>query len=445
MKLNRRELFKLSGAGALGTAFAFTPSFGAAQKPVQNIPKMLPDSNGNRVVIVGGGWAGVTAAKYIKKEHPKAEVVLIEKRKVFFSCPISNTWLADMVNLDFLIHDFQTPAAKYGYTFINATVVDIDRDKKRVYTNEGYVGYDYLVLAPGIRYNYSAWFGDDKEMARYCATHYPSAFIPGSEHIALKRKIENFEEGDFVLVVPPPPHRCPPAPYERAAMIAYMLKQNDVKGRVIILDPKDKIKPKGPGFMGAYEQLYLDMVDYVPNAKVKEIDPVNKVIKTTAGDFKFADANINPPHQAGDLVWKAGLIGKNKDGKPTGWAAVDPLTLQSKADPNIFLAGDVVAVKGFPKSGHMANSHSKNMLVKALVALMKGKDPKEAVKAPDNTCYSMVNGEPQEAIVVSVKYELDKKAGAPKKAGVKVINERSSALAKATFEWAKSFYRDMFS
>jgi NADPH-dependent 2,4-dienoyl-CoA reductase/sulfur reductase-like enzyme len=255
MSVSRRDLFKLAGVGALVSALPSKPSFAAAEK-VGKMGAMLPPPKGNRVVVCGGGWAGLTVAKYLKKEDPNIEVVLIEKRPNFFSCHISNEWLAGLVSLDFLSHDYYQPAAKYGYKFINATVLGIERDKKRVYTNKGYIEYDYLVLAPGIRYNYSAWFKDDKQMAEYARVHYPPAFIPGSEHLALKRKIWEFEEGDFVITVPPGAYRCPPAPYERAAIIAYVFKKNKVKGKVVILDPKGDIAPKGPGFRAAYEQLY---------------------------------------------------------------------------------------------------------------------------------------------------------------------------------------------
>jgi len=433
-KLNRRDVFKLAGIGAVLGTF---PGFSYAVKKTN---RLLPPFKGVRVVIVGGGWAGMTAAKYIKKEFgEKVDVVLIEKRKIFMSCPISNVWLGGLVELDFLMHDFHTPASKYRYTFINATVTDIDRIRRKVYTTEGYVDYDYLILAPGIRYNYEAWFGNDKEMARLCSIMFPSAFIPGSEHIALRKKIDNFEEGTFVLTVPPPPHRCPPAPYERAAMIAHVFKENGVEGKLIILDPKGEIKPKGEGFRMAFFELYGDIIEYVPNAEIKEVDPVKKVIKTTEGEFKFDDANINPPHQAGDLAWKAGLVNPK-----TGWCDVDPLTMQSKKDFRIFIAGDAASVKGFPKSGDMAHNHTKNMLVKALHAILKGKDPVDVVKAPTNTCYSMVNGEPQEAIVINVNYGIDKDKRSVVKVKANVQNDRSKHLAKATFEWARALYRDMF-
>ncbi len=437
--ITRRDLLKTAGVGALAIGISSQIAFSAAEKAIK-IEAILPPPKGNRVVICGGGWAGLTVAKYLKKENPSIDVVLIEKRPNFFSCPISNPWLADLVNLDFLSHDYNQPASKYGYRFINAPVIAIERDKRRVYTPHGYIEYNYLVLAPGIRYNYSAWFKDDKEMARYAQINYPPAFIPGSEHIALKRKIHEFEEGDFIITIPPGAYRCPPAPYERACMIAEVFKRNKVNGRVIILDPKEDIAPKGPGFRAAYEQVYLGIVEYVPKASIKEVDPVNKIVKTTAGDFKFADANLIPLHQAGELVWMADLIAKDKEGKPTGWADQDPLTFQAKVDPNVFLVGDVIGGVPYPKSGHMGNSQGK-IVAKIIASRIAGKEWK--LQLPDNTCYSMVNGSPQEAIVINVTYDYDDKEKkiVPKP---KTINERSDALAKATYEWARAIYRDMF-
>ena len=439
MNVSRRDLIKGVGIGALALASTSNLVFAAAETVVKK-EAMLPPPKGNRVVIAGGGWAGLTVAKYLKKENPNIDVVLIEKRPNFFSCPISNVWLAGLVDLDFLSHDYNQPASKYGYRFINTSILGIERDKKRVYTPYGYIEYNYLVLAPGIRYNYGAWFGDNKDMINYTKMNFPSAFIPGSEHIALKRKVWEFEEGDFIITVPPGAYRCPPAPYERAAAVAHVFKKNKVNGRVIILDPKDDIAPKGPGFRAAYEQLYLGIVEYVPKAQIKEVDPVKKVVKTTAGDFKFADANLNPPHQAGELVWMADLIAKDKDGKPTGWADQDPLTFQAKSDPHVFLVGDVIGGVPYPKSGHMANSQGK-IVAKIIAGRIQGKEVKPTL--PDNTCYSMVNGDPFEAIVINVTYEYDEKEKkiTPKP---KVINERSTDLGKATYEWARAIYRDMF-
>lgn len=435
-KISRRDLLKVTGLGiTVGTLQGVSLAYAAGTRS-----RILPPPKGKRVVIVGGGWAGVTAAKYLRKEEPGSEVILIEERKIFMSCPISNVWLAGLVDMEFLMHDFHTPASKYGYIFLNTRATGVDRDRRRVYTPEGYVEYDYLILAPGIEYNYEAWFGNDRKLSRICSTSFPSAFIPGAEHLALKRKVENFEEGTFILTVPPPPHRCPPAPYERAAMIAHVFKRNEVAGKLIILDPKEGIRPKGPGFMSAYEELYSGIVEYVPEAKIKEVDPVNRVVRTTAGDFRFDEANLNPPHRAAEIVRKAGLVNPK-----TGWCDVDPLTLQSKEDPRIFVAGDASSVKGFPKSGDMAHNHTQRMVVRALVALMRGRDPRSEVEAPTNTCYSMVNGDPKEAIVINVLYALDREKGAPVKKKVSVENTRSKQLARATFEWAKALYRDMFS
>ncbi|MCX8076696.1 MAG: NAD(P)/FAD-dependent oxidoreductase, partial [Aquificaceae bacterium] len=340
--VTRRDILKSAGAGTLALGLSSQPVFAAAEKAVK-MEALMPPPKGNRVVVCGGGWAGLTVAKYLRRENPNIQVVLIEQRPNFFSCPISNPWLADLVNLEFIQYDYIQPALKHGYTFMNDKVIAIERDKKRVYTTRGYIEYNYLVLTPGIRYNYAPWFGDNKELIRLTKMNYPPAYIPGSEHIALKRKINEFEEGDFVVTVPPGAYRCPPAPYERVCMIAEVFKRNKVKGRVILLEPKDDIAPKGPGFRAAYDQVYLGIVEVVTKASIKEIDPVKKVIKTTAGDFKFTDANIIPPQQAGELVWMADLIAKDKEGKPTGWADQDPLTFQAKADPHVFFAGDVIS------------------------------------------------------------------------------------------------------
>ncbi|MEN3034250.1 MAG: FAD/NAD(P)-binding oxidoreductase [Aquificaceae bacterium] len=441
--ISRRDLLLSFGAGGALLGASKT-SFAAAER-VGKMEALLPPARGNRVVVCGGGWAGLTAAKYLKKENQNIEVILIERNPSFFSCPISNPWLADLVSLDFLMHDYNQPASKYGYRFMNQPIVGIERDRKRVYTTQGYVDYNFLVIASGIRYNYTPWFGEDKELARQAKLNYPGAMIPGSEHLALKRKIKDFEEGEFVITVPPGLYRCPPAPYERACMIAEVFKRNKAKAKVIILDPKDDIAPKGPGFRAAFEQVYLGMIEYVPKATIREVDLANKVIKTTAGDFKFKDANLIPPQQANDLVWMADLIAKDKDGKPTGWADQDPLTFQAKADPNVFLVGDVISPAlgvTYPKSGHQANAQGK-IVAKFIAGRIAGKEPKPGSLMPDNTCYSMVNGSPQEAIVINVTYEYSEseKKITPKS---RTLNDRSEALAKSTYEWARAIYRDMF-
>ncbi|RMG29695.1 MAG: NAD(P)/FAD-dependent oxidoreductase, partial [Gammaproteobacteria bacterium] len=205
---SRREFLKLSGATAAAVAaggcgtVAGTVAAGGSKAPytskVFERAAELPRPKGPRVVVVGGGWSGLTIAKYLKKEDPKLDVVLIERRETFMSCPISNLWLADLVKLEFLMHSYLDAARNNGYLFFNAMVVDVDRTRRRVYTNAGYVDYEFLVLSPGIDYNYAAIGVKDPESEYALRQNYPAAFIPGSEHLSLKEKLLNFDGGIFL-------------------------------------------------------------------------------------------------------------------------------------------------------------------------------------------------------------------------------------------------------
>ena len=237
MTINRRQFL------AAGAALGASASIAAPSNPLPFLIQMqsdplLPKASGKRVVICGGGWGGVSAAKHLKKLDPTLDVVVLERNPVFFSCPMSNKWLVDVVDTQFLTFSYLDVAQKYGYQFIQTEVTGFERDRKRVITAQGWVDYDYLILGSGIRYNYEAWFGNDRKAADYTKAMFPAAYIPNAEHFKLKQSIQNFTGGDLVMTLPPPPHRCPPSPYERACLIADLFKQRKIKGKVIILDPK---------------------------------------------------------------------------------------------------------------------------------------------------------------------------------------------------------------
>jgi NADH dehydrogenase FAD-containing subunit len=447
MKFTRRQF--LATAGAIGA----TASASALAQPVSPLPflitvqgdALMPKPSGKRVVVCGGGWGGVTAAKHLKKNDPTLEVVLLERNPVFFSCPMSNKWLIEVVDTSYLTFSYLKVAQKYDYRFIQTEVVAFERDKKRVITAQGYVDYDYLIVGAGIRYNYESWFGNDRKAADYTRAHFPAAYIPNAEHFILKEGIQSFKGGDLVMTLPPPPHRCPPSPYERACLIASLFKQNKVKGRVIILDPKDSPKPITEGFQEAFATLYKDQITYVPKAVIKEVDPYNKNIKTTAGDFKFDHSILMAPHQAGDMAWKAGAIGRNAEGKLTGWAAVDPVFLNLKDDKDVYVIGDAVGVVSpqfsfYPKAGHVANAHGR-IVARYIADRVAGKAPQGAL--PDNLCFMMVNTAPREDVAVRFRYHLNAQ-------GV-IIQEqiddnlRREELVSEDFQWAGRMYEDMFS
>ena len=443
MSLNRRQF--LAAGAALGVT-------GALAQPSTPLPflinlqpdPLLPKAKGKRVVICGGGWGGVSAAKHLRQLDPTLDVVLLERNPVFFSCPMSNKWLVDVVDTQFLTFSYLPVAQKYGYTFIQTEVTAFERDKKRVITAQGWLDYDYLIVGAGIRYNYETWFGNDRKAAEYTRAMFPAAYIPNAEHFKLKQSIQNFKGGDLVMTLPPPPHRCPPSPYERACLIAGLFKQRKINGKVIILDPKPSPAPITGGFQEAFRELYKDQIVYVPKAVISEVDPFNKKIKTAAGDFSFDHSILMAPHQAGDMAWKAGVIGRNEDGKPTCWAGVDPFFLNLKDDPDTYVIGDSVGVvsplfRFYPKAGHVANAHAR-IVAHYIAERVKGREPKYAL--PDNLCFMMVNTEPREDIAVRFKYWVNDKGQIVQDQDDD--NLRRDELVSEDFAWAARMYEDMF-
>lgn len=442
-EVSRRSFLAAAG----GLALASTLPAQAQSLPILiggSTATLLPKGKARRVVICGGGWGGLTAAKQLRLLAPDLEVVLLERNSVFFSCPMSNKWLVDVVDTNYLTHDYLKVSEKYGYRFIQCEILEIERDRKRVVTALGALDYDWLVLSPGIRYNYEAWFGGERRLAEATRARFPGAYVPNAEHFRLKQAIHDFKGGDLVMTLPPPPQRCPPSPYERACLIASHFKKHKVKGRIVILDHKDAIRPIGYGFKQAFEELYKDIITYVPNAHVREVDPFGKRIRTAAGDFSFEHAILMAPHQAGDLAWKAGVIGKNPEGKPAGWAAVDPLFLTAKEDKDVYVIGDAVGFVSpqfafYPKAGHVANRHAR-IVARYIAERAAGREPKYVL--PDNLCYMMVSADPQLDIAVQFDYKVDDK-------GVIIQtqiddNERRPELVAEDFGWARNMYEDMF-
>ncbi|MEO5574310.1 MAG: FAD-dependent oxidoreductase, partial [Gammaproteobacteria bacterium] len=205
-KISRRDFLKVSGAGLASAGMAGLAGLpGAAEAKPKTIAAKkayLPKVKGPRVVVVGAGTAGLTIAKYLKKENSKFDVVLVEKRSSYTSCFTSNLWYADVINLEFLAHSFLDAAKNGGYTFFNATCTGIDRSARMVQTDQGEIAYEYLVLAPGIDYDYGRIGVKDADTEYRLRTEYPAGWIMGTEHVSIKRKVQNFKGGVFVQTVP---------------------------------------------------------------------------------------------------------------------------------------------------------------------------------------------------------------------------------------------------
>ncbi|MDR2324635.1 MAG: NAD(P)/FAD-dependent oxidoreductase [Acidovorax sp.] len=441
----RRRFLLTPPALALGAAAASVLPAQAAPSILTPASRILPrQGKGPRIVICGGGWGGMTAARYLRELIPNADVVLLERNPTFWSGPMSNKWLIDIVNTDFVNRDMLHPANKYGYTLLQTEVNGFERDQKLVRTAHGLIEYDFLILSGGIRNDYEAWFGNDQRAIEYTRTHFPNAYIPNQEMLSLKQKVKNFKGGTLVMTLPPPPHRCPPSPYERACLIAWHIKKNKIPGKVLILDPKPKIAPISMGYQQAFEELYPDIITHVPNARVQEVDPFNKRIKTAAGEFKFDDAILMPPHQAADMVWQADLIGKDPaTGKPTGWADMHNRLYHAKTDDRVYFVGDLMGAISpqfghYPKSAHVANYIGK-IVAKNIAQRVAGKEVTPLL--PDNLCYMMVNGDPQEEISVKFEYEVDAASGNVIQHQID-MDVRTSDLVKEDFAWINSKFSD---
>lgn len=364
---------------------------------------LLPPAQGRRAIVIGGGWGGLAAARRLREQAPDIEVVLVERNAVFHSLPLSNRWLADRVDGSLLQGDYRRASAQFGYTFLQAAVTAIDRDRRQVMTAQGVLDYDWLILAAGIREDHGAWFGDDARAAALTREQFGSAWQPG-EVAALKARLAGFSGGTLVMAVPPLPYRCPPAPYERACMIASLFRQRQLKARLVVLDPNPMMQVFARVFGGQYR----DIITYVPQARLKAVDPAGRTVQTDFETFRFDAAILMPPQQAGDLAWQAGLIARDTAGKATGWAGVDPTTYRSSADPRIFIVGDMIdrvstLFGHYPKTGEMA-LHQGRIAAAQIAAEHAGKPAEPAL--PASTCYVLTGTEPMEMARLETSYRL---------------------------------------
>jgi len=449
MAISRREALALSGLALASNAFAghsmdATPvknSKDTAQpKPKTDYKAPIPDTDKPRVVVVGGGWSGLSIAKNTKIFAPNAEVILVEQRHKFTSCPLSNLWLVDKIKLEYLTHDYLQAARNYNYTYFQATAIGLDRENQILDTSEGTIAYDYLVFAPGIDYDYSRWT-DDLAFENRLRKEYPAGFIPGSEHITLKNKVLNFKGGNFLMTVPAGNYRCLPAPYERACVIADYFKQKKLKAKVILLDENNTITIKEKGFQTAFDELYADYIEYVPGAPINKIDLDAKIVYTEFDEYEFADAAFYPHVRGAKILERVGLA---KDAKNKMEADINPLTYEANGAKNVFITGDARPM-GFSKSGNTANSEG--FIVAGNIAQRINKTKPMKWEPPTTTCFSAISIEPEKAIYIYTQYSYDKKTKAFDFAGTLSSEDWKKdgiTNGNSIYDWATALYHDMF-
>jgi NADH dehydrogenase FAD-containing subunit len=339
-----------------------------------------------QIVVVGAGYGGATAAKYLRMlSNNTAQVTLIEPNPEFISCPLSNLVVGGSQQLSALSVPYSGLAKNHGVKMVKDMVASIDRQKKTVQLASGQtVKYDKLVLSPGIGLMMDRVEG--LEAANKAGVTL-QAWKAGAETTALHKQIAEMRDGGvYALSIPLAPYRCPPGPYERVCQVASYLQKNKPKSKVLVFDANQDVTSKGKLFKEAWAKLYPGIIQYTPEHNVTAVDAKTRTIKFEVQEDVKADVlNILPPMRAGDLIIKAGLADAN-----ARWSNVNFLNFESAVAKDIHIIGDSIQVApAMPKSGHMANQHAK-VTAAAIIAELSGfaVNPQPVLT---NTCYSFVN------------------------------------------------------
>jgi sulfide dehydrogenase [flavocytochrome c] flavoprotein chain len=364
-KINtRRDVLKLAGAAA---AASMLPS-----------GKAFAQAAGN-VVVIGGGFGGATAARYLKKAG--VNVTLVEANTTFSTCPFSNTVLGGFGKMADITHSYDG-LKKAGVNVVTGTVTGIDPTAKRV-TVQGAsapIPYDRLLVSPGIDFKFGVLSGYDEAAAEKM----PHAWKAGPQTELLSRQLQAMPDGGtFIMAIPNNPFRCPPGPYERASLVAHYFKTNKPRSKILLLDAKETFS-KRPLFQAAWQELYPGMIEWVAfgqGGKVARVDPNTLTVYTDFGQHKGDVVNVIPPQRAGKVVDLAGLA--------TGdWCNVNQATFESRTVPGIHVIGDACVAGSMPKSGFSANNQAK-VAAAAIVAMLRNQPPPSPSLI--NVCYSLVN------------------------------------------------------
>jgi len=424
MSLSRRRFVKQFATLAVGAAATSTRSQAFA--------------DGGRVVVVGAGFGGATAAKYIRMWASDVQVTLVERNREFISCPLSNRVLAGQVELVDLTRGYGALSSKYGIDIVYDEVVAIDPDKHALTLASGdALLYDRLIVSPGVDLLFDEIPGLSDPAARERVLH---AWKAGQQTVALRRQLEQMPDGGvYALTIPKAPYRCPPGPYERACQVAWYFKTQKPKSKVLILDANDKVQSKEALFTKVWKEWYHGIIEYRPNSTLIDVDARTLTAKLEFEEIKADVLNVVPPQRAAKIAAETGLITANNK-----WVGVDFLTYESIARKNIHVLGDaILAAPAMPKSGHMANQHAK-VAAAAVIALLHGESPNPS-PIINNTCYSFVSDK-QVIHVASVhRYDPEKKTMvvAPGASGVSAApNELEGTYAES---WGKNIWADMLS
>ena len=424
MTMNRRDFGKLTGAAALTLGLGANSGvvFGAAR------PK---------VVVIGGGAGGATAARYIAKDsRGKIEVTLIEPTKRYYTCFFSNLYIGGFRKFESIGHSYDKLASKFGVNVVHDWAISVDRAGKSITLGSGAkVPYDILIVSPGINIKYDSVPGYSVSGSGV----FPHAWQSGTQAQFLKSRVTSMKQGGtFVMITPPNPYRCPPGPYERISMIAHHFKYHNPKAKIVILDPKEKFS-KMALFMDGWKRHYGDMIEWNRLSNLdglKRVDTETMTITTGLDSFKADAGCVIPAMTGGKIAKDAGLTNNN------GWAPIKPGSMQSKIDSNIYVIGDTSVASSMPKSGFSANSQAKSCAMAVRGALL-GSRTFPARYA--NTCWSFLAID--DGIKVGATYKAGKKKIIPTSKIISKVGESQELRQKTYaefFGWYNAITKDMF-
>jgi sulfide dehydrogenase [flavocytochrome c] flavoprotein chain len=425
--MQRRQFVQTMGAGS---------AFGAMGL-VSGCATMGTGGHGPKVVIVGAGYGGATAAKYIRMWSDQGiQVTLVDPNAAFISCPISNLVLSGVKTMADITTPYDNLVKRHGVRMVHDRVTTIDPEKRVVLLASGSeLPYDRLILSPGVDFMWETLPGMAKPGAQDSVLH---SWKAGPQTVALRKQLEAMPDGGvYALSIPLAPYRCPPGPYERACQVAHYFSKHKPKSKVLILDANDDVTSKGPLFKKAWAERYKGIIEYRPKHNVVDVDAATKTLKFEFNDDVQAQVlNVIPAMRAGDIAVKTGLATANKR-----WCEVDWLTFESKAAKNIHVLGDAIQVAPLmPKSGHMANQHGKTCAA-AVVALLTGKEV-NTLPIYNNTCYSFVSDEDVVHVASVHRYDAEKKTmlTVPGSGGVSVA--ASELEGRYALAWAHNIWAD---
>jgi sulfide dehydrogenase [flavocytochrome c] flavoprotein subunit len=389
---------------------------------------------GGRVVVIGGGYGGATAARYIKEWGPDIDVTVVEREAVFISCPISNLVLAGNTQIGNLTMGYDG-LRKRGVNVVRDEATAVDASVRQVRLASGKtLPYDRLIVSPGIDFMYDQIPGLKSPEAQGRVLH---AWKAGPQTVALRKQLEAMPDGGvFVFHIPTAPYRCPPGPYERVCQVADYFKRAKPKSKIIVLDSNPDITSKKGLFLQSWNGAYKGMIDYRPNSELQDVDVKGLAVKLTFDSVKGDVLNVVPPHRAGDIARTTGLITANQR-----WCGIDWVTCESVAVRGIHVLGDAtLSAPAMPKSASMANQHAK-VCAAAVVALLRGQ-PVNSQPMMMNTCYSFVDGKNVMHVASVHAYDTAQKTMVQVKGSGGVSTAASELEGTYAWGWARNIWSE---